>query len=103
MATTVDPVGTLATPSRREALARAARHRILLVPDAPLRSRQIGLTVLNQALASSPQTTGLTAYAREKEQFTRWKEAADSRPGHEVTVTGVPREKGIGTHLDLRL
>jgi len=103
LATTIDAVSSVAGLSRREAVARTVRQRVLLVPDTPLRSRQVGLTVMNQALAGSGLRTGLAAYLRQQEQVSRWKEAADSRPVREVTVTGVPEDRGIGSHLDLRL
>lgn len=103
MAGTIDQMSILAHPSWREAVARTARQRTLAVPDTRLRSRQAGLVVIAGSLVQSARTTGVAAYARQQEQYSLWKAAADSRPRRAVTVPTPARDRGTGLYLDLKL
>lgn len=102
MASTIDQISSAAL-SRREAITRAARQRIVQVPDRPIRSRQVGYIVIDRVLTRPEQTSGFAAYARQAEQYTRWKEAAGSHPVRRVELASNTLPAAKGTHLDLRL
>ncbi|HYF80092.1 MAG TPA: hypothetical protein VD973_23520 [Symbiobacteriaceae bacterium] len=109
MAGTIDQLSSLAHPSWREAVTRAARVRTNLVPDTQLRTRQAGLVILDRSPVQMAQATGFAAYTRQVQQYTLWKEAAQARPVR--TVSAAPSAAGWaarerqakGALIDLRL
>jgi hypothetical protein len=109
MAGTIDQLSSLAHPSWREAVTRAARVRTNVVPDTQIRSRQAGLVVLDRSLVQMAQATGLAAYTRQVQQYTLWKEAAQARPvrmvGAAPTSAGwaAKERPAKGALLDLQL
>lgn len=109
MAGTIDQISSLAHPSWREAVSRAARVRTHVVPDTQLRTRQAGLVVLDRSLIQLQQATGFAAYTRQVEQYSLWKEAAEARPVRTISpapaqAARAARERPAkGALLDLRL
>lgn len=109
MAGTIDQISSLAHPSWREAVTRTARSRTNVVPDTQLRTRQVGLVLLDRSLVQMAHMTGLAAYTRQVQQYALWKEAADARPVRTMSpdraeATWTAKDgPTTGTHLDLRL
>ncbi|MDF2629057.1 MAG: hypothetical protein K0R39_2888 [Symbiobacteriaceae bacterium] len=113
MASTIDQISSLAHPSWREAVTRTARSRTNVVPDSQLRTRQVGLVVLDRSLIQMAQATGAAAYARQAQQYSLWKEAAAARPVRAIApgagavagwaAPGSRSAPAKGALLDLRL